>query len=204
MKILKKTITWVVILLAIFAVFWVLSPTDKEAAKTSSVPEPNAGMMAPDFSLPSTDGSTVTLSSFQGKQNVLIYFSEGLTCDPCMQQMPELDKYIPAFGNLNVNVLYVTMDSVKDSKEAMPRYGITSPILSYLTSNTEKVYNLTENSMGMGRRAGHTFILVDESGKILWRKEYWPGVGMNVPGGTMFVKGQEIVDQVTKALGVKS
>lgn len=203
MKALKKLTLWVVVLLAIFIVFWLISPSDNSST-ASSTKEPGTGMMAPDFSLPATDGSTVTLSGFRGKQNVLLYFSEGLTCDPCMQQMPELDKHMPAFAKLNVKVLYITMDSVSDSREAMSRYGIKTPILSYLNAHTERDYNLTPYSMGMGRRAGHTFILVDKTGKILWRKEYWPGVGMDVPGGTMFVKGQEIVNQVTKALGEKA
>lgn len=201
MSMLKKVIIWITVLAAIIGVFWLSSPSANNAASSE---KPVAGMPAPDFSLPSTDGSTVTLSSFKGKQNVLIYFSEGLTCDPCMQQIPELDKYSADFSKLNVKVLSVTMDSVSSSKEAMGRYGIQSPILSYFSAQTEKDYDLTPYSMGMGRRAGHTFVLVNEEGKILWRKDYWPGVGMSVPGGTMSVSGQEVIQQVTLALGAQS
>jgi hypothetical protein len=35
------------------------------------------GQAAPEFSLPSATGSTVTLSSFQGHRPVLLYFSMG-------------------------------------------------------------------------------------------------------------------------------
>ncbi len=201
MSMLKKVITWITIMSAIIGIFWLSSPSAKNVASSE---KPVAGMTAPDFSLPSTDGSTVTLSSYRGKQDVLVYFSEGLTCDPCMQQIPELDKFSAEFSKLNVKVLSVTMDSVSASKEAMGRYGIQSPILSYIDAHTEQDYDLTPYSMGMGRRAGHTFVLVNEQGKILWRKDYWPGVGMSVPGGTMSVSGQEIVQQVTKALGVQA
>jgi peroxiredoxin len=203
MSALKKVAAWVTIIVAILGIFWLISPPASESASTSDG-KPVAGMMAPDFSLPSTDGSTATLSSYKGKQNVLIYFSEGLTCDPCMQQIPILDQYSSAFTTLKVAVLNVTMDSVEASKESMNRYGIKSPILSYNDAHTEKNYDLTPYSMGMGRRAGHTFILVDTTGKILWRKDYWPGVGMSVQGGTMSVSGQEIVSQVTKALGAQT
>ncbi len=201
MSALKKVTIWVTIIVTILGIFWLISPSD---SVRSSDGKPIAGMIAPDFSLPSTNGSTVTLSSYKGKQNVLIYFSEGLTCDPCMQQIPILDQYSSAFTTLNVAVLNVTMDTVQVSKESMNRYGIKSPILSYNDARTEVDYDLTPYSMGMGRRAGHTFVLVDIKGKILWRKDYWPGVGMSVRGGTMSVSGQEILKEVTNALGGKA
>jgi len=36
--------------------------------------EPAAGDAAPDFTLPSTDGNEVTLSSFAGRKNVVLAF----------------------------------------------------------------------------------------------------------------------------------
>jgi len=159
-----------------------------------------AGNVAPDFSLPSTEGQTVTLSSFRGKRNVLLFFHEGLSCDPCMQQMPELEKVTEEFENMNVEVLYVTFDPVDLSKKAKGRFGIKKSILSYNLAKTEVDYDLTNYSMDMGRRAGHTFVLVDTNGQIIWRKDYWPGLGHMVSGGTMFVKSSEIVDEVKKYL----
>jgi len=35
---------------------------------------PDIGAMAPDFSLPAHDGSTVTLSDFKGNAIVVVYF----------------------------------------------------------------------------------------------------------------------------------
>lgn len=51
--------------------------------------------MAPDFALPATNGQTITLSSLCGTRQVLLYFHEGLSCDPCMQQVGELEKIHP-------------------------------------------------------------------------------------------------------------
>ena len=158
------------------------------------------GNTAPDFTLPSTEDQTVTLSSFKGIRNVLIFFHEGLSCDPCMQQMPELEKVSGEFEKMNVEVLYVTFDPVDQSKEAKNRFGIKKPILSYNLAKTEVDYDLTNYSMDMGRRAGHTFVLVDTNGQIIWRKDYWPGLGHMVTGGTMFVKSNEIVEEVKKYL----
>lgn len=46
-----------------------LAPTDLERVAV--------GMMAPDFALQTIDGDTLTLSSFRGKQNVLLVFYRG-------------------------------------------------------------------------------------------------------------------------------
>lgn len=159
------------------------------------------GMPAPDFSLPSAQGKTVALSDYKGKRNVLIYFHEGLTCDPCLQQMPELEKSLAAYEKLNTALLFVSLDSPKEQQQIVQKYSLQSPALSYLNAKTEQDYNLLPYSMGMGRRAGHTFVLVGVDGKILWRKEYWPSVGMSVPGGKMFVPASEIETAVKKVLG---
>ena len=174
------------------------SKTSTESSTTSK--KVAVGTIAPNFSLPSTDNQTVTLSSFRDKRNVLIFFHEGLSCDPCMQQMPELEKVSGNFEEMNVELLYVTFDPIDQSKEALKRFGIKKPILSYNSAQTEVDYDLTNYSMDMGRRAGHTFILVDTNGRIMWRKDYWPGRGHMVSGGTMFVSSNEIVEEVKKVL----
>lgn len=202
-KKIKKTIIWGGIIIAIVAIFALIGSRSQSANQNNQTGAGSSteGQMAPDFSLPSATGTTITLSSFRDKQSVLIYFHEGLTCDPCLQQMPELDKYIPEFDKMNVKLLYVAMDSPDDMKKSVGRYNIRTPVLSYMDARTEKDYNLLPYSMGMGRRAGHTFVLVGTDGKILWRKDYWPSVGMSVPGGKMFVPGSEILSEVQRKLG---
>lgn len=159
------------------------------------------GGIAPEFALPSTAGGTITLSEFREKKHVLLYFHEGLSCDPCMDQIPELEKYLGDLEKMDVVLFSLAFDSIDQLREAAPRYNIQGPILSYQDARTEADYDLLRFSMGMGRRAGHTFILVGKDGKILWRKDYWPGRGHMVRGGRMFVEGSEILTEVEKALG---
>ncbi len=159
------------------------------------------GDRAPDFTLPATDGRTISLADYRSKQHVLLYFHEGLTCQPCVDQVAELQKIQPQLEGLEVAILSVALDNVNDQKQALDRAGATSiPSLSYENAGTEVAYDLTRFSMGMGRRAGHTFILVDTAGVIQWRKEYWPGNGHAVKGGTMFVSAEEILTNVQAIL----
>lgn len=186
---------------AIFMVGGIFFLSRGEMQQSATLDKVTAGKPAPNFSLPSTTGGKITLSDFKGKKNVLIYFNEGLSCDPCMQQIPELEKNLSDFEKINVVVLSVMYDPVDQLKQAESRFNIKKiPMLSYNNSNTEIDYDLTAFSMNMGRRAGHTFVLVDTNGNIIWRKDYWPGQGMMVEGGKMFVSSSEILDQVKKAL----
>jgi peroxiredoxin Q/BCP len=167
----------------------------------ASTGQVTVGNPAPDFRLPSTDGRTITLADYQDKQNVLLYFHEGLTCQPCLDQVAELEKIKPQLDELNVQIFSVTLDNIRDQQKALARMGVTQiPSLSYETAQTEVDYDLTRLSMGMGRRAGHTFILVGQDGVISWRKDYWTGNGMYAPGGTMFVTADEILTRVQTAL----
>lgn len=176
----------------------ITSSTDSSTASRAVI-----GDQAPDFTLPATDGRTISLADYRDKQGVLLYFHEGLTCQPCVDQVTELQKIQPQLEALQVAILSVALDNVTDQKQALARAGATSiPSLSYENADTEVAYDLTRFSMGMGRRAGHTFMVVDSAGVIQWRKDYWPGNGHAVRGGTMFVSADEIMMNVKTALKI--
>lgn len=59
--------------------------------------------VAPDFTLPASDGSSVSLADFRGEP-VVLYFNEGAGCDSCLLQMAEIEKD-PAFAEAGITVL---------------------------------------------------------------------------------------------------
>lgn len=197
-KLKNWTIGILVIGVISFVGWWGVAKVNTQNA--ARVAKSSTDALAPDFTLPSTTGGTITLSDFIGKKNVLLYFNEGLSCQPCWEQIPELEKVLPEFEKMNVVLLNISLDSVDQWKDNIDHYKITTPILSYQDSNTEQVYNLLAYSMGMGRRAGHTFVLVGEDGTIKWRRDYWPARGHMVAGGVMFVESQYIVQAVKEHL----
>lgn len=172
------------------------------------------GDPAPEFTLPSQLGGTVSLADFKGKKNVLLYFHEGITCDPCWEQIPELEKNLQELDAMNVSLLSITVDPVDQIRKRAEPYGIKTPILSVDATEIDKKYDVARYSMAMkvsggmamnpsagGIRPGHTFVLVDTNGVITWRKDYYDGFGMgNVPDGKMFVKAQEIIDEIKLAM----
>ena len=48
------------------------------------------GSRAPDFTLPTTDGKTVTLSGLRGRPVVIVFFASW--CHPCEEELPVLQK----------------------------------------------------------------------------------------------------------------
>lgn len=191
-------ITGIVVAVIAFVGWWGLAKMNQDrAAKIATTSEK---ALAPDFTLPATTGGTITLSDFRSKKNVLLYFHEGLSCQPCWEQIPELEKAMPEFEKMNVTLLSLALDPVDQWKQTIDHYKITTPILSYQDSNIEQIYNLLPYSMGMGRRAGHTFVLIGIDGAIKWRKDYWPSRGHMVAGGTMFVESKYIAQAVQERL----
>ena len=156
----------------------------------------DVGAVAPDFWLPSTSGVTFKLSDYRGKSNVLLFFNEGLSCQPCLTQMQGLDALNSEFGSLNVVVVSITGDPLQTltdwTRSSGPAYGM---VLSDQGLQVSRSYGMlgAEVSMMPGTAPGHSFILVNESGIIVWRHDYGP-YNMNVAN-------EEIMTAIRQALG---
>jgi peroxiredoxin len=141
-----------------------------------------ATRLAPDFTLTDTSGTHVSLASMRGK-NVLLYFSEGAGCEACLTQMGLIEKD-PRFASEGLTVLPIVMDPKDDITAAMATNGIRTPFL--LDDGTvSKAYG----TLGKGMHAdlpGHSFVLIDKTGKQLWYGEY----------PSMFISPEALLNEV--------
>lgn len=74
---MKRTIFIIAILIALAVASFAQPPTTTPAATPRPTPAPlklKVGDMAPDFTLPATDGTKVHLADFRGKSNVVLAF----------------------------------------------------------------------------------------------------------------------------------
>lgn len=148
---------------------------------------PGPGQAAPAFSLASTSGGRAGLAQWRDK-TVLLYFQEGLTCQPCWDQIRDLESASEKVKAAGVDeIVSITTDpaglvarKVKDEK-------LSTPVLSDPDLRTSKAYRTNEYGMMGASRNGHSFVLVGPDGKIQWRADYGgaPKYTMYVPADTI-------------------
>jgi peroxiredoxin len=188
----KLAVFFLIVIIAAGVIGYVaLTPREQSGGSTLGT-----GAVALDFTLPDVDGGTFTLSSYRGRANVLLFFNEGLSCAPCLNQMTDLDQMNEQFTKLDIMVVSITGDSVNLlaswAHSSGPQYG---KVLSDQNLAVSRAYDTlgADKSMMPGTAPGHTFILVDKSGVIKWRQDYGPSV--------MYVPNDQILLAVRRALG---
>ena len=134
---------------------------------------PQAGQQAPAFSLPSENGSSISLASYRGKWVVLYFYPKDMT-KGCTIEAHNFQQDMGKFDRLNAVVLGVSVDSVSSHQEFCAKDGLHFKLLSDQDKEVVKKYGtLSDNGM-MSKR--DTF-LINPEGKIV---KVWTGVDPNV------------------------
>ena len=98
----------VVLALAAGGIFFMLQ--QKRAHRgTFELNLPEVGKPAPDFTLPGLDGNMVQLSDFRGK--VVLINVWATWCQPCVAEMPSLEKLYRQLKGENFEILAVSIDT---------------------------------------------------------------------------------------------
>lgn len=158
-----------------------------------AVGNPGRGELAPPIRLPSTDGSAFDLASLRGK-TVLLFFQEGLACQPCWDQIKDMESNISRFKALGIDTMVsITTDPLDAIKQKVADEGITTPVLSDPTFAVSRTYNANQYGMMNGTSDGHSFIIVGPDGRIRWRADYGgpPDYTMYVPISTLIADMKE-------------
>jgi len=123
------------------------------------------GDKAPDFTLTDHQNQPVTLSSFQGKKNVVLIFHPLAFTSICSVQMPGYSRERQTFEGLEAQVLGLSVDSVPAHKAWADQLGgIDYPMLADFFPHGEvaKKYGILRPE-GYSERA--TFV-IDKQGII--------------------------------------
>jgi len=121
------------------------------------------GDPAPDFTLETLDGRTLSLAQYKGKVVVLGLFH---ICEPCMIQGTEIEKVHEALQGKNVQVLGVnSAGNAKDEVKAFLKQfpvKVTYPYMVDPKKETDRLY-------GGGRFIPNVYI-IDQQGIIRWQR----------------------------------
>ena len=152
------------------------------------VGQPAVGATAPGFDLAASTGGTVSLADYHGK-NVLLYFQEGLTCQPCWDQLTALQKDSAQVKAAGIDaIVSITTDPADLIAQKTRDMDISIPVLSDPNLAVSHAYHANSYGMMGTSRDGHTFILVGPDGRIRWRADYG-----GAPKYTMFVEPSQML-----------
>jgi peroxiredoxin len=122
------------------------------------------GQPAPSFHLKAHTGEDITLEQFKGQKNVLLIFYPLDFSPTCSMQLPEFSAMKEDFEELNTVILGVNRDSAWTHKAWAKEYGIEVPLLSDMTLDTAKAYDVAIPERGIAKRA--TFV-IDKNGTVV-------------------------------------
>ena len=139
------------------------------AALLSARPETSSEVVdATPFTLPMSDGSTVSLADYAGSP-VILYFNEGAGCDSCLLQMAEIEKET-GFAEAGIEVLPIVMNTADEINADRDRLGVQSPF-ALDDGTVSAAYGTLGTGMHEGL-PGHGFVLVDADGVQRWYGNY--------------------------------
>ena len=154
------------VVIALFVALGIMFKSSSNAAEP-----PVTGQIAPSFSLPSQDGSAVSLEQFRGKW-VLLYFYPKDNTPGCTIEAHNFQRDLPKFENLNTIIIGVSLDSQESHKNFCTKQGLTFKLLSDRDKEVTTKYGSLKNMLGIKMSARNTF-LIDPEGKIA---KVWLGV----------------------------
>jgi peroxiredoxin Q/BCP len=183
------------VIVAFVAVLWAIHRSGPVGKYAYQVGRPGPGAMAPPIRLSTTRGGTFDLATQQGK-TVLVYFQEGITCQPCWDQLKDIEKSFSQFRAAGIDTLVtITVDPVDLLKQKASEEHLFMPVTSDASLAVSRAY--TANSYGMmgQSRDGHTFIVVGPDGRIRWRADYG-----GAPKYTMYVPVPDLLSDLRHGL----
>jgi peroxiredoxin len=128
------------------------------------------GDMAPDFELPSTQGTKVKLSSFLGKKNVVLAFYPAAFTGGCTKEMSGYQANITKFESTDTEVFGISTDNTPSQAEFARRLSVSSFVMlsDFAQRKVTAAYGVLMPDRGIANRA--TFV-VDKEGRITYIEE---------------------------------
>jgi peroxiredoxin len=126
---------------------------------------PRVGEPAPDFTLPSTAGGPVTLSSYRGRKNVLLAFFPLAFTSTCTAENSAFSEDLDQFEQADTAVLPISVDSVPTLKEYKAKYQMRQDLLSDFKRDVSRCFGALLDDRFHSKRA---YFLIDKQGLLRW------------------------------------
>jgi peroxiredoxin (alkyl hydroperoxide reductase subunit C) len=137
------------------------------------MPLPPIGAPAPDFTLPSTSGSDVTLSGLRGRNVLLAFFPLAFT-GTCTAELCAFSDDYGRFESADTVVLPLSVDSIPTLKEFKAKERMSVDLLSDFKRVVCRLYGTLNEERFLSKRV---YVLIDRDGIVRWvHEEANPGL----------------------------
>lgn len=127
------------------------------------LPNVSEGQSAPDFTAKASDGSTVTLSDFRGKKNVVLYFYTKNLSPGCRAETFAFKDIYERFMSADTELMGISVDKLDDQVDFVSRHKIPFRLLSDQDRSISRLYAV----LGYGGYfAKRTTFIIDKQGLI--------------------------------------
>jgi peroxiredoxin len=125
---------------------------------------PQVGQRAPEFTLPSTSGEKVALSSLRGKPVLLAFFPVAFS-STCTAQLCDMRDDHDQFTDRGVVVVPISVDSTYSLKEYKAKHGMKVDLLSDFRRDVSRLYGVLLDDRFYSQRS---YFLLDADGIVRW------------------------------------
>jgi thioredoxin-dependent peroxiredoxin len=137
---------------------------------------PVVGRPAPDFTLPSTTGESITLKQFKGKKTVVLYFYPKDETPGCTREACDFRDHTEELEQAGVVVLGVSTDPMESHLHFKEKQKLPFPLLSDEDATVAKLYGVYKQKNLYGKKhlgIERTTFVIDRTGRVA---QIWPKV----------------------------
>jgi thioredoxin-dependent peroxiredoxin len=158
---------WLAVTVVLVMMGWAVT----RARAVDAAPLPQVGQSAPEFTLPSQDGTPTSLSAFKGKWVVLYFYPKDMTTG-CTIEAHNFQQDEAKYAKLHAVIVGVSVDTVDSHKQFCAKEGLNFKLLSDADKKVVAEYG-SLGSFGPMQIAKRNTFLINPQGKII---KVWTGV----------------------------
>jgi peroxiredoxin Q/BCP len=171
-------------IVAVIALIGILGMALRAGDKTPAV-----GSGAPDFTLNSQDGKSISLHDYKGKWVVLYFYPKDMTSG-CTMEAHNFQRDLAKYDAKNAVILGVSVQDEKSHQEFCAKESLTFKLLADTKKEVSEKYDSVMNLGVMKLSSRHTF-LIDPNGVI---RKVWTSVDVKTHSDDVLTA----IDQLSK------
>jgi thioredoxin-dependent peroxiredoxin len=130
---------------------------------------PVIGKPAPDFTLPSSSGDSVTLKSFKNRKTVVLYFYPKDDTPGCTKEACGFRDLTAEFERVGAVILGISNDPVESHQKFREKFKLPFELLADEDASVSKAYGVYKQKNLYGKKymgIERTTFIVDRTGRI--------------------------------------